>query len=342
MQGNRTGISNGIATRGRGGFTLIELLVVMAIIAILIALLLPAVQAARESARRTQCLNNMKQLGLAAQNYSGSHRSFPSGWIQAVVPPAVGAAPIPPPAPIAPPLVSAKFIEPQKVKPAKALLAVGSTPMPAIQQGTDWSITNLWGWHALMLSQVDASTVNVDYDQLKVPNNTAAIQVKLSSYVCPSASLAKAHPGGLGYTNYRGCTGTGPSNGTMYWNSSVSDRDVKDGTTTTILFGETQLGFWADAMSCCARVDIGQPNASPPVLPRPAMDFINPVPPAPPTVDSTTGMSYYILGFGSWHDEVVYFAMVDGSAKAISKSINVQILGALATRDGAERVGDEF
>ena len=63
----------------RSAFTLVELLVVIAIIGILVALLLPAVQAARESARRTQCVYQLKQIGVAVQNHNSAHNEYPTG-----------------------------------------------------------------------------------------------------------------------------------------------------------------------------------------------------------------------------------------------------------------------
>ena len=69
------------SSKRKFGFTLIELLVVIAIIAVLIALLLPAVQSAREAARRIQCNNNLKQIGLGLHNYHSSNNCFPPGCL---------------------------------------------------------------------------------------------------------------------------------------------------------------------------------------------------------------------------------------------------------------------
>lgn len=307
----------------RRGFTLIELLVVIAIIALLVALLLPAVQQAREAARRTECLNNMKQLGLASANYLSAHRSYPSGWICSG-PNCIAAAPTVG-------TYTAQFTEQQSI--GQGLSQVQITP------GTNWVISDLWGWHALMLPQMDAQTMQLDFKLPKLATNIngSAILNTIKSYNCPSANTASNRPGGLAYTNYKGCMGAGVNamtntpnygNGTFYWNSATSDRSIRDGTGTTILFGESQYGFWGDALSCCARI----PGVS---EGRPAFDWNS----GPQTAN---GGQYVIFGFGSWHADTVNFVMADGSAKGISKNVDLNVFIRFGTRDGGEQVSDDI
>ncbi len=308
------------AHRTRNGFTLIELLVVMAIIALLISLLLPAVQQAREAARRTECLNNLKQIALACHNYESSHRTFPSGWIEGNA-----AAGYVPGSPFTVALTSGVLL-PAKVEALAATAGIAMTP------GQQWVYSAEWGWHSLILTQMGELTANIDFkqDKLTSANNQAAIREKVNSYVCPTAALSATRPGDYGYATYRASLGIrmiDPNNssstidypGMFERNSAVKFSEITDGDSNTMLLAESLYGFWGDAYSCCFRVreDLSQPD----------FDAY--------WMDTSSGIRYF--GIGSWHADLVNIALADGSSRSISKSMDHQVLKAIATRSGGER-----
>jgi prepilin-type N-terminal cleavage/methylation domain-containing protein len=151
----------------RPGFTLVELLVVIAIIAILISLLLPAVQQAREAARRTTCRNNLKQLGLALHNYHDSHNCFPAGYFS--------------------------FGTSDGVAPPWANL-----------DGTTWDGAPGWGWGTVILPFLDQANVTnaLRFDHpIWDPAHTELIKSKLSVFLCPSVSGSHEKFGLVDQTN---------------------------------------------------------------------------------------------------------------------------------------------
>ncbi|HBL46353.1 MAG TPA: prepilin-type cleavage/methylation domain-containing protein [Planctomycetaceae bacterium] len=136
------------------GFTLIELLVVIAIIATLIALLLPAVQQAREAARRSQCKNNLKQLGIALHNYHDTHSSFPAGYYSYGT-------------------------------------SNGSGPAWAAIDPATWDAAPGWTWGTMLLPYMDQAplynALNLNLPCWDLANLSAA-QTKLPVFLCPSSS----------------------------------------------------------------------------------------------------------------------------------------------------------
>jgi prepilin-type N-terminal cleavage/methylation domain-containing protein/prepilin-type processing-associated H-X9-DG protein len=208
----------------RRGFTLIELLVVIAIIAVLIALLLPAVQAAREAARRMQCVNNLKQIGLGLHNYHQTNDCFPNGALY------------------------------QRSAVAPATLA----------NNKDWSA------HARLLPYIEQTAMaNAANFSVAVYNdnpggdfiNSTVSSKRLNVFLCPSCPLPAFNIFGAGYTavapgnNYFASLGStlefagnqtsGPPNGVFQYNQnggSIGLRDITDGATNTVAFGEWKIG----------------------------------------------------------------------------------------------------
>jgi prepilin-type N-terminal cleavage/methylation domain-containing protein len=194
--------------RARPGFTLVELLVVIAIIGVLVALLLPAVQAAREAARRSSCGNQLRQIGIALHNYHDVHQTFPPDaiWSQRNRPPAIATG------------------EERNFTWIALLL-------PQIEQSALHAQIN-FGIPAL--NQVLSTGMPLK-------------EVTLKNVLCPSDTPFKSPPHGFGYTSYAGNAGWDGYR-RMYGDERltgvfplldpVSIADIKDGTSNVIMVGE--------------------------------------------------------------------------------------------------------
>ncbi|QDU64078.1 putative major pilin subunit [Planctomycetes bacterium Pan216] len=354
------------------GFTLIELLVVIAIIGVLVALLLPAIQQAREAARRSQCKNNMKQLGLAMLNYHDAHKVFPPG----IVANTVG--------------TTTTFTG---TPTATASSVSGITLiLPFLEEKAVWSAYNM-----------DLACTS--------PANTTAVQTVITGLVCPS-NLRGADriditgfPEAVGPTDYvlshgasANLSTASPYRGSIFSSSqrlaqgafSINSKTpiarMRDGTSNTFLMGEGNgspdlqasstiptftvvadsivdqawaQGFLPDAAtgpwgsvfgatgldaSYDANQDLEQPGASTwtPLAPnlgkqRYAIQSISSADTTGSPVAGAIG-SAAIGNFRSPHSGVCHFLYADGSIKSISDNIDAVVLAGLSTVAGKEVV----
>lgn len=309
-------------SRFRRGFTLVELLVVIAIIGVLMGLLLPAVQMAREAARRIQCTNNLKQIGLALHNHESAKRAFPAGFVSQVT----GTWP-----------------------------GGGNDPIP--ESGPGWSVFA----RLLPYMEQDNlhSTINFSLP-ISHAVNQAARRTPIPGYLCPSDSWrdpVTVWPSSLGITDlaplsYVGCVGGGdpanaprytamyeqtPFNGIFHRNQAIRVAEITDGTSNTIGLGERASMFtpngWAGVIPGAQTVFSpwwaqrrGQTVGA---TARPAITMVS-VHVRTGGPSSPTGSPG---GFWSPHPGGCLFLLMDGSTHTIATDVDINIFRAMAGRN---------
>lgn len=320
---------------GRRAFTLIELLVVIAVIGVLIALLLPAVQAAREAARRAQCANNLKQIGLALQNYESAHQCFPAGYLT-----------------------------------RRGGGGIHGEPNPATRDAGPG-----WAYGAQILPFLENAplyaAMNVDLP-CWLDANTTATGVALTTFLCPSASepatssfpvtdpsgavLARFSPshyvlnaGRLGVWGYTVDDQKDLADGPFYRNSMTRVAHVRDGLSATVFVGEH-----TPALSEKTWVGV-VPGAA--VCPRPQFAFggcdfagnlvlshSGPDPAEIPTViHPPNSRLAHVDQQYSDHVGGAHVLLGDGSVRFIKDTINQAVWTAICNIAGGEAVGaDSF
>ncbi len=280
----------------RRGFTLVELLVVIAIIGVLIAMLLPAVQAAREAARRVQCLNNLSQLALAVQSYESAHESLPPGVINPMGP-----------------------IESTAQGHHISWLA---HLLPQLEQQNAYDRLD---FSASAYAPQNAAVRNWGASAFLCPSDPDSGRL---------APLGVSNYAGCHHDVEAPIDAD--NHGLLFLNSHIRYRDMTDGSSYTVLIGEkliTRLDLgWLSGTRATLR-NTGTPiNGSSTSLLAAIDDSANLRPQAPVAAAANAKASLVVGGFESQHPGGANFLFADGSTRFMSASMSQQVLEQLGHR----------
>ncbi|WP_165251451.1 DUF1559 domain-containing protein [Paludisphaera soli] len=296
--------------RARRGFTLIELLVVIAIIAVLVALLLPAVQSAREAARRVTCVNNLMQIGVALHNYEGSFELLPPGVVD------VGKGPI-------------------LDRPNGYGYGWLARLTPYME------LKNVYNHFNFNIGLYDQSNVTTRHNLIRTflcPSDDATKQRNAQGL--PATSYAGVH-------HDVEAPIAADNRGVFFLNSVIRYEEIPDGTSMTIFVGEklndgSDLG-WASGTRASLRNAGATPNSArsgtrPQVWTEDGPVDATQLPqPGDPAADPEKA-ARYVGGFGSRHPGGANFAFGDGSVRFIKDSIQPETFRLLANRADGEMI----
>ena len=322
----------------KNGFTLVELLVVIAIIGVLVALLLPAVQAAREAARRTQCLNNMKQLGIAAHNFHDAKKHFPSS--------SQGKPP-------ADPTLSTgqngsglyqmlPFMEEQALFDLFRLGSVPSGTVTAI--GSNF---NKAGWtKPLKTSRCPSApeempftaTYAIDAGSALTYNDPPGLGPQ---YLGVMGAINAANPAYTSRADNSSPSGLVAENGMMYPESNIRAKQVTDGLSKTLMMGESSHEFYSISVAIARVWAIGSvASSSPTTIAR--MHSIAQYGGRNVTypINSTAFNKRNDAAFGSNHAGGAHFLLGDASCHYVSEEIEFTVYQAMASRQAGETNAD--
>jgi prepilin-type N-terminal cleavage/methylation domain-containing protein/prepilin-type processing-associated H-X9-DG protein len=311
MQQNHGATRDSRPGRSRG-FTLIELLVVIAIIGTLAALLLPAVQAAREASRRTQCRNNLHQIGVAMHNYHDASRCFPPGYVSAYdsLGNDTGAG-----------WGWAAILLPYVEQSALENSATFSQPIESALNAT---------------ARVSPVSLYLCPSDIMKPTWTATTRDAVGNPIAAICQVASANYIGVFGVSEPGVDGEGM----FFRDSNIGMRDVTDGTNTTLMVGERSQ-TWCQATWVGAVTDASlfpPPNSPAVPLVQNASGMIlghtSEGPPNSPGLECNN--------FSSLHGPGANFLFVDGHVDFISSSIDRNVFNFLATRSGGEVISGEL